>query len=73
LAFWQVIDLADTWFKGAEYFASLGLEYPIASGVLLALALIGASTCNERYHASYAVLALAYNVSWALRMFETVN
>lgn len=73
LALWQVIDLGDTWFKGADYFASLGLEYPIATGVLLALALIGTVTRNERFHASYAVLALVYNVSWALRMFDTMN
>jgi hypothetical protein len=73
LALWQVIDLADTWCKGADDFASLGREYPIASGVLLALALIGASTRNERYHATYAVSALVYNVSWALRMFDTVS
>jgi hypothetical protein len=73
LALWQVIDLADTWLKGAEHFASLGLEYPIGSGVLLVLSLIAVRTCNERFHASYAVLALGYNVSWVLRMFDTVN
>jgi hypothetical protein len=72
-ALWQVIDLADTWFKGADYFASLGPEYSIATGALLALALVGAGTRSERYHASYAVFALAYNVSWALRMFHTMN
>lgn len=67
------IDIADTAFKGAEHFASLGVEYLIAVGTLSTLAVIAAVTRNERYHATFAVVALAYQVYWALRMLQTID
>jgi hypothetical protein len=73
LAAGVLMDLADTWFKGAAYFASLGLQYPLAMCALFVLLVTGSITRNERFHATFAVAGLAYQISWALRMFETLD
>lgn len=73
LATAYVIDLADSWFKGPDHFFSLGTEY-YTTTVLQAALLGGAAiTRHERYHQVLAVLTLAYQISWALRLFETVG
>ncbi|KAA9134076.1 hypothetical protein F3N42_00565 [Marinihelvus fidelis] len=66
------IDVGDTAIKGGDYISSLGVEY-------LALTLLQAGLCfaamfirSERFHALFAVLMLAYLVSWALRQFAVV-
>lgn len=68
----QPMDMADTWLKGADYAASLGLEYWIAKGVIITGSLIAIAWRNERYHAVYAVASLAYQFFFVLRMYETV-
>lgn len=67
------IDMLDSWFKGAEHFASLGTEY-------VAMFFIQTSGCvaamfirNERFQEVFAVLMLLYQASWVLRYFDTIN
>lgn len=72
LTFSLAIDVADSWFKGSEHFASLGLEYVVATGIKAVLFITAAMTRNAIYHGVFAVAFLAYQVYWALRMFETV-
>ena len=67
-----VVDLIDSLMKGQTYFMSLGMEYLIVSLVQLSLCVAAMLTSNERYHAAFAVAMLAYQLSWAFRMFETV-
>ena len=70
---WLVLDLIDTRIKGADYFASLGVEYVVV-GVVLALSyLIGLITRRERVQAVIAIAVLAYQISWVWRVFNTVN
>jgi len=59
------IDLYDTWLKGAEHFASLGLEYKVFSAINLAVAVIGAKSSSRVVHATIVVLMLAYQIQWA--------
>ena len=73
LAAYFLIDIADTAFKGAAHFASLGMQYLVAMVTLSALSVIGAITGNERYHATFALLAFTYQVYWVLRMFQTID
>ena len=68
-----LLDFWDTWHKGAEYFAGLGLEYPISSTAYIALSLVGIRTSNRRFHICFAVLALLYQVSWGLRFYSTIG
>ena len=73
LATYFVIDFWDTWLKGGEHFASLGLEYPISSTTYVALCLVGIRSSSRRFHAAFAVAALLYQVSWALRYYGTIG
>jgi hypothetical protein len=73
MAFIRFVDLLDSWLKGAEHLASLGVEYVVAVTVHLLLFLVAMRTRNERFHAVVAVSVLAYLLSWALRLYETVG
>ncbi len=67
LATFFTVDLADTALKGMEHFRSLGLEYPIATALLVTGFITAAFVKNERFHAIFAVAAFLYQLSWALR------
>jgi hypothetical protein len=73
LAVSVVIGFWDTWLKGAEYFDSLGLEYLISQAGYIVLCLVGIWTANRRFHTGFAVAALLYQVSWALRDYSTIG
>lgn len=73
LAAFFVIDFWDTWLKGAEHFASLGVEYPISSACYVAACVVGMRTSSRRFHAAFAVIALLYQISWALRYYGTIG
>jgi len=66
-------DLIDTAIKGADHFRALGPEYParIAAGIVLCA--IAAWTGNRRFHLLFAALYLAYDLSWILRLYDTLG
>jgi hypothetical protein len=66
-----LVDLADTWLKGADHFASFGIEYPIGSGVEFILCVIAMVTKNKRFHGGFVLLSLLYFLSWSTRTFAT--
>jgi len=72
-ATWLSVDLADTLLKGTAYFASFGLEYPIATISQIVLCIVAAITRNERFHAAFAVGMFLYMLYWSLRYFATVD
>lgn len=72
LAFSLLLDVGDSWLKGSEHFASLGMEYALATLAKLVLFVTAAVVQNKRFHSLFAVAFLAYQIFWAIRMFETV-
>jgi hypothetical protein len=72
LILFNLFDLADTALKGAEHFASLGLQYPIRMGAFIALNTVAAVVRNERFHALFAVANAVYQIPWAIVTFATV-
>lgn len=66
-------DLIDTAIKGADHFRALGPEYParIAAGIVLCA--VAAWTGNRRFHLLFAALYLAYDLSWILRLYDTLG
>jgi hypothetical protein len=66
LAATNVIDLYDTWMKGAEHFTNAGTEYLVLTSVSFAILVIAAVTKNRAYHAFAAIASMAYQVQWAL-------
>ena len=52
---------------------ALGMEYWIATGGYVVLATIGIATPNRRVQAFIAVTWLVYQISWAARLFQTMQ
>ena len=67
------IDFLDSWLKGPTHFFSLGVEYIVASLLQMVLCGVAIFTRNERFHAVFAVAMLLYQVSWASRLYGTLN
>ena len=67
------VDVIDSLSKGLDHFRSLGPQYPIIMATLALLFLITMRTRNERYHAAFAVAALAYVLIYPLTNFTTVQ
>jgi hypothetical protein len=65
-------DLLDTAIKGAEHFASFGIEYPIRQGILFVLAMAAMFIADRRYHAGFVVVGLAAEVYWILSQFQVL-
>jgi len=71
LAATYVLDVYDTWLKGAEHFHSLGPQYPLQIGVYISLAIAAILTANRKFHGLLAVVALSYNIYWAFLFWGT--
>jgi hypothetical protein len=73
LAFSFLIDLADTWIKGAAYFHSLGPEYLIRAIVYIGLCGVAMVSANKTFHKAFVTLSLIYEVTWIARLYDTVG
>jgi hypothetical protein len=51
----------------------LGPEYFITSVAQFSLCVVAMWTSNERYHAVFAISMFAYQISWALRMYDMLD
>lgn len=71
LALTYVADLFDTLLKGHDYYAHLGIEYPLRAVVYIALCGVAMIATNRRFHAAFAIANLAYQVSFILRLYYT--
>lgn len=69
----NVADIGDTLLKGMDYFRSLGLPYLIGQAVLTTMFVIALRTRNERFHASFALLAVIWLLLYPLTNFNTVQ
>jgi hypothetical protein len=72
LVTFTALDLLDTLLKGVQYFLSLGLEYVVATSLLIVLGIVAAIVRSERFHGAFAVALFVYQIAWALRFFFTV-
>ena len=67
-----VLDVGDSWFKGAEHLSGLGSGYLVGQGVSLALFAVAAWTRNERFHAAFVIFFIVQLTVWALGSYATV-
>jgi hypothetical protein len=63
------VDVADTLLKGPAYYAALGIEYPLKSACMLALACTAAFSSSLLFHRLLLAVALTYQVTWTLRSY----
>jgi len=68
-----LVDYFDSWLKGPEHMAELGTEYLVMSPLQVILLVAAMATDDERYHQFLAVALLAYQLSWAFRLFEFMS
>ena len=69
---WLALDLVDVWIKGADHASYFSTEFIVVGVILLLLYVAGIISRNERVQAVIAVATLANQISWVLRMFNTV-
>lgn len=72
IALWYLADILDTWLKGPEHFATLGLKYVATNTALAALAVGGIFIRDERYQGAIALLFLVYMTMLAWIGYATV-
>lgn len=65
-------DLVDTLIKGKEHFERFGWEYLIRTPLLFTLCIVAAITTNRRFHAVFVAGTLIYQISWILRLFDSL-
>lgn len=70
---WSAIDMLDTWIKGPAYFASISVETSIGTGAIAIACIVGMIVRLGSVQAIVAVGLLIYQVSAALRVFNTVG
>ncbi|MDE4601621.1 hypothetical protein [Sinorhizobium meliloti] len=73
LAIAFAVDLIDTALKGKAYFQSFGIEYPLRNATYIALCIIAAVTPDRRFHASFLVGAVLYQLTWMYRAFDLLD
>ena len=73
LAAFYLTDGVDTRIKGAEYFRSLGVEYPAQIFGFVILSLFAIKTRNRTFHTIFAIGALIYETSFVLRKFAVLS
>jgi hypothetical protein len=69
----QLIDVGDTMLKGEDYLAGLGLEYVLVRVIKISFCLVGMRTEKEWFHGPFVVANVVHQLSWALRLYETVG
>lgn len=72
LAVTYLLDVVDTLLKGEAHYAHFGSEYLIRTPILAGLCLVAAFTRDRRFHIAFVAATLVYQVSWILRLFDTI-
>jgi len=72
LALTYLLDVVDTLLKGQDYFERFDNEYQLRTPILMVLCIVAAVTGNRRFHTVFVAGLLIYQVSWILRLFDTI-
>jgi len=68
-----VADFADTLIKGSAYLQSLGPIYYIRAALYILLSAVAIKIANERFHATFAIFATAYEILLIFKDYMTVG
>jgi hypothetical protein len=69
----NLADIGDTAFKGMDHLRSLGLLYAGGEVAMTALLVTALRTRNERFHAFFALYAIAWLLIYPLTNFNTIQ
>jgi hypothetical protein len=73
LALTYVFDLIDTLLKGRAHYEAFGSEYLVRVPVFVALCVVAIVTPNRWFQAALVAGSLIYQVSWIVRLFDTLT
>jgi hypothetical protein len=73
LAFSFILDVGDTALKGTDYLLSFAIEYPIRIGVYVILCIAAMFTANRRFHQTFVVASLIYQISFIARFYPVAG
>ena len=59
--------------KGEDYFLSRTWEYPVRNCVHFLLCVVAMFVSNRRFHALLVIVFLLYELTYILRLFNTVS
>lgn len=68
-----LMDVVDTWIKGADYFTALGPLYVVRQTIFLAACIGAMRTTNRRYHLAFVAVALVAQVAWVAWMYAVLG
>lgn len=69
----QALDIVDTLLKGVGHFLALGPLYLFGEAMLSILFIVALKTRNERFHAAFAVIGVAWLLIYPVTNFYTVQ
>ena len=72
LAATYLLDVLDTLLKWPEHFARFGNEYLFRTPVFVALCIAAILVRDRRFHIAFVTAALIYQISFILRLFDTI-
>lgn len=72
LATTYLLDVVDTLLKGEAHFARFGVEYMVRTPLFVALCIAAILVRARRFHVAFVVFTLIYQISWILRLFDTI-
>lgn len=72
LAATYLLDIVDTLLKGEAHFARFGIEYLLRTPVFVALCIIAILVRDRRFHIVFVAVTLIYQISFILRLFDTI-
>lgn len=67
-----LLDVIDALLKGEEHFTRYGHEYLIRTPVFVALCIAAILVRDRRFHIAFVAVTLIYQVSFILRLFDTI-
>ncbi|TGQ38552.1 MULTISPECIES: hypothetical protein [unclassified Mesorhizobium] len=67
-----LLDVVDTMLKGPEHFARFGVEYLIRTPVFATLCIVAILVRDRRFHIAFVAATLIYQISFILRLFDTI-
>jgi hypothetical protein len=67
-----LLDIIDTAIKGSAYVQSLGPEYWVRMVFYVVASILAILIKNQRFQLAYAIVALVYEIAWALSLYDTL-
>jgi hypothetical protein len=68
-----LLDVVDTYLKGAAHVQAMGPEYPIRTLVSVVLSISAMFVSRRWFHYALVIVALLYQVSWIVRTYEMIS